>query len=274
MKLKALTIATTMAMLTACGSDQATKAAPAEAKAETEQKTSSAYASNTERASYGIGLNMANNVKGAPFELDNDAIVKGVTDGLAGAEQQVTQEDISKAIQTLQEEYFEKQKLEREKSAEIGKTYLAENAKKPNIKVTESGLQYEVIQSGKGRTPKETDKVKTHYHGTLISGEVFDSSVERGEPAEFQVNRVIKGWTEALQLMKEGDKWRLHIPAELAYGERSPSPKIPPNSALVFEVELLEVVDPKAAQPVASEKAVDKGVKETAVKAEQTAANN
>lgn len=122
-----------------------------------------------------------------------------------------------------------------------GGDFLAENAKKEGVKTTASGLQYKVIKSGTGATPKLTDGVKVHYHGTLTNGTVFDSSVERGEPISFPVSGVIAGWTEALQLMKVGDKWKLFIPAKLAYGEQSPSPQIPPNSILLFEVELLGI---------------------------------
>ena len=122
--------------------------------------------------------------------------------------------------------------------------FLTANAKKEGVKVLPSGLQYKVIKSGSGKTPKATDSVKVHYHGTLIDGTVFDSSVDRGEPITFPVNGVIKGWTEALQLMKEGDKWQLFIPSDLAYGERGAPPKIAPNSTLVFEVELLAVEPP------------------------------
>ena len=119
--------------------------------------------------------------------------------------------------------------------------FLVENAKKEGVKTTASGLQYKVIKSGTGATPKLSDGVKVHYHGTLTNGTVFDSSVERGQSISFPVNRVIAGWVEALQLMKVGDKWTLFIPANLAYGERSPSSKIPANSPLVFEVELLGI---------------------------------
>ena len=122
-----------------------------------------------------------------------------------------------------------------------GGQFLAENAKKDGVKTTASGLQYLVMKSGTGATPKATDTVKVHYHGTLINGTVFDSSVQRGEPISFQVTGVIPGWVEALQLMKVGDKWKLFIPAKLAYGEQSPSPAIPPNSVLIFEVELLGI---------------------------------
>ena len=124
---------------------------------------------------------------------------------------------------------------------DAGTTFLAENAKKEGVKTTASGLQYKVIKSGTGESPTLSDTVKVHYHGTLIDGTVFDSSVQRGEPISFPVGGVIPGWVEALQLMKVGDKWQLVIPAKLAYGEQSPSPAIPPNSVLIFEVELLGI---------------------------------
>jgi FKBP-type peptidyl-prolyl cis-trans isomerase FklB len=122
-----------------------------------------------------------------------------------------------------------------------GEIFLAANAKKDGVTTTASGLQYKVIKSGTGASPKATDQVKVHYTGTTIDGHVFDSSVQRGQPAVFPVNAVIPGWVEALQLMKVGDKWQLFIPARLAYGARSPSPAIPPNSVLIFEVELIDI---------------------------------
>ncbi len=128
-------------------------------------------------------------------------------------------------------------------SNDPGQAYLYTNAQKPGVKVTASGLQIEVMKSGEGRSPSATSKVLTHYHGTFVNGDVFDSSVARGTPASFPVNRVIAGWTEALQMMKEGDKWRLVLPPEIAYGERGAGGSIPPNTVLVFEVELIEVMD-------------------------------
>ncbi|NRB70265.1 MAG: FKBP-type peptidyl-prolyl cis-trans isomerase, partial [Vibrio sp.] len=129
------------------------------------------------------------------------------------------------------------------KAAKEGKAFLEENAKKDGVKVTESGLQYEVIEAGEGDSPSEDDIVEVHYEGTLVNGEVFDSSYERGEPTVFPLNRVIPGWTEGLQLMKEGAKYRFVIPAELAYGDREVGGQIPPNSTLIFTVELLDVKD-------------------------------
>ena len=142
----------------------------------------------------------------------------------------------------LLQEYFTKQQDEMlNQNLEIGRAFLEENKKKANVVELPSGLQYEILTEGTGEKPKATDSVKCHYHGTLIDGTVFDSSVERGQPATFGVNQVIKGWVEALQLMPVGSKWRLFIPSELAYGKQGAGRSIQPNSALIFEVELLEI---------------------------------
>jgi FKBP-type peptidyl-prolyl cis-trans isomerase FklB len=162
---------------------------------------------------------------------------------LSGAEKRIDQETLQAAFEKIREEQERKQAAVNDAAAQLGTDFLAENGKKEGITTLESGLQYEVITAAAeaGAKPAATDTVSVHYHGTLTDGSVFDSSVERGTPAEFPVNRVIAGWTEALQLMSVGDKWKLFIPADLAYGTQSPSPKIPANSALVFEVELLDV---------------------------------
>ncbi len=200
-----------------------------------------ALETNVDKMSYGIGMSMARSVKGQPIEINNEAMLAGLKDVLNDKPAQLEEDVIREAFAAVREEQMEKQKLEAEGAVKVGADYLTENAKKEGVKSTESGLQYEVISAGEGDSPAATDTVEVHYHGTLIDGTVFDSSVERGTPAKFPVNRVISGWTEALQLMKVGDKWRLHIPADLAYGAQSPSPKIPANSALVFEVELLAI---------------------------------
>ncbi|MEY8205685.1 MAG: FKBP-type peptidyl-prolyl cis-trans isomerase [Bermanella sp.] len=196
---------------------------------------------NIDKMSYGIGMSMARSVKGQPIEINNEAMLAGLQDVLNDQPEQLEEDVIREAFAAVREEQMEKQKIEAENAVKQGEEYLAENAKKEGVKATESGLQYEVITAGEGDSPAATDTVEVHYHGTLIDGTVFDSSIDRGEPAKFPVNRVISGWTEALQLMKVGDKWRLHIPAALAYGAQSPSPQIPANSALVFEVELLAI---------------------------------
>ena len=148
----------------------------------------------------------------------------------------------AEAADRLAEAVAEKQAA-RQARIDEGQAYLHINAQKPGVKVLESGLQFEILEQGEGNSPDSTDIVVTHYHGTFINGDVFDSSVERGQPAEFPVNRVIKGWTEALQMMQEGDVWRLVIPSHLAYGERGAGNTIPPDSVLVFDVELIKVKD-------------------------------
>jgi FKBP-type peptidyl-prolyl cis-trans isomerase FklB len=167
-----------------------------------------------------------------------------VTDALAG-KTVLSEEEMKEVMMGFQKEMMAKlQAKQASAGAEntaAGKTFREENAKKDGVKVLPSGLQYKVLKSGSGKTPTATDKVSTHYHGTLIDGTVFDSSVERGEPVSFPVDGVIPGWTEALLLMKEGDKWQLVVPPDLAYGERGAGGRIGPNSTLIFEVELLSV---------------------------------
>jgi FKBP-type peptidyl-prolyl cis-trans isomerase FklB len=199
-----------------------------------------------QRSSYAIGIDIGSNMKRQEIELDSKALAAGIIDALGG-KPQLKDEEVKQAIMELRTQLMAKAEA-REKAAaqtnvKAGEDFLAANAKKEGVKTTTSGLQYKVLKAGdgKGKTPKASDTVKVHYHGTLIDGSVFDSSVQRGEPAEFPVNGVIAGWTEVLQLMKEGDKWQVYIPSKLAYGEQSPSPKIGPNATLVFDVELLQV---------------------------------
>ena len=200
-----------------------------------------ALETNIDKMSYGIGMSMARSVKGQPIDINSDAMLMGLRDALADKEPRLAEDAIREAFAAVREEEMKKQEEGSKEAVKIGEDYLAEMAKKEGVTATDSGLLYEVLASGTGESPAATDTVEVHYHGTLISGDVFDSSVERGTPLNFPVNGVISGWTEALQLMKVGDKWRLHIPADLAYGAQSPSPKIPANSALVFEVELLNI---------------------------------
>lgn len=199
---------------------------------------------NEEIASYSIGHNIGNQVKGEQgvFKIDVDLVLQGLKDGFEGKDSPLSGEQITTAFEFIQ-------KLSEEKAAEAGKaaleinsTYLAENGKKDGVTTLPSGLQYEVMTKGEGTVkPASTDQVKTHYHGTLTDGTVFDSSVARGEPITFPVTGVIKGWVEALQLMVVGDKWKLTVPSELAYGAQAQG-QIPANSVLVFEVELIEII--------------------------------
>jgi len=197
------------------------------------------------QASYAIGMNIGNSIKNDGLDVNLQALVAGIADAMAGNKSKLTDAQAQAAVQefvtAMQARQADRMKSAGDKNKRDGEAFLASNKQKQGVVTLPSGLQYMVIKAGNGKQPKLTDTVTTHYHGTLIDGTVFDSSVERGEPATFSVGGVIRGWTEALQLMKVGDKWRLFVPSELAYGPRSPSPEIGPNSVLVFDVELLNV---------------------------------
>ncbi len=201
------------------------------------------YTTIEQRVSYGIGLQMGDQLKSDPFEgLDVEAVMAGLSDALNGAERQVEQEALQAAFKEMSAR-IQSQQAERAKTfAAEGEAYLEKNAQRPEITVTDSGLQYEVITEGRGEKPSLTSTVRTHYHGTLINGKVFDSSYDRGQPAEFPVNGVIAGWTEALQMMGVGSKWRVYLPYNLAYGEKGAGGDIGPYQALIFDVELLDIV--------------------------------
>ncbi|HSB34156.1 MAG TPA: FKBP-type peptidyl-prolyl cis-trans isomerase [Nitrospirota bacterium] len=196
-----------------------------------------------DKLSYALGADMGSNLKKFEIDIDADLYVKGMKDALSG-NVLLTDQEIRTLIMALQKDVQtkqqEKMKAQAEKNKKDGEAFLAENKKKEGVKTLPSGLQYKVITEGKGATPKATDTVTVHYKGTLTDGTEFDSSYKRNAPATFPVNGVIKGWTEALQLMKEGSKWQLFIPANLAYGE-SGRPGIPPNSVLIFDVELVKI---------------------------------
>lgn len=195
------------------------------------------------QASYGIGFQMGQQLQSNPFDgLAIDAVVAGLKDAFAGQAPQVDNDTLRDAFGEIHKR-MQAVKEEASKAViEEGTKYLEENAKRDEVTVTESGLQYEVIAEGEGESPVAASTVRVHYHGTLIDGTTFDSSYERGQPAEFPVGGVIKGWTEALQLMKVGAKYRLHIPHELAYGEQGAGAAIAPFSTLVFDVELLDIL--------------------------------
>ncbi|QDT30749.1 Peptidyl-prolyl cis-trans isomerase Mip precursor [Gimesia panareensis] len=198
-----------------------------------------------QKVSYGIGFNLGQNLMRDNLDLDPQILAKGIIDAMTKQKPQMTEDEIRATLLAFQEQLRKDAQTKMEKAAQAnvakGKKFLADNAKKEGVKTTKSGLQYKVIKSGKGKTPKLTDEVTTHYRGTLIDGTEFDSSYKRKQPATFPVNRVIGGWTEALQLMKEGDKWQLFIPSDLAYGERGSGPDIGPNEVLIFDIELLKV---------------------------------
>ena len=200
--------------------------------------------SEDNQIAYSIGANIGQNLLAQRVVegIDIDSFLAGMADAIAG-NTQMDQEAMMQAIQTFMQRQADEEAAALAGNLADSEAFLAENAQNSGVTVLESGLQYEIIQSGPadGESPTSSNSVLAHYHGTLPDGTVFDSSVDRGEPATFGVSQVISGWTEALQLMKVGDKWRLFIPPDMAYGEASPTPAIPPNSALVFEVELLEV---------------------------------
>ena len=204
---------------------------------------SATFESMEQKASYGIGRQLGDQLANAPFAgFDRAAALAGFSDAIAGSALQVSAEQINEAFREMQARLKAEEADKAKQFAGEGEAYLAENAKREGVTVTASGLQYEILTPGSGATPGRNDTVRTHYHGTLIDGTVFDSSVQRGEPAEFPVSGVIAGWTEALQLMPVGSKWRLHIPYQLAYGERGAGGAIGPYSALVFDVELLDIL--------------------------------
>jgi FKBP-type peptidyl-prolyl cis-trans isomerase FklB len=204
---------------------------------------SNKYETYEQKASYGIGMNMGNQLLGQSFDgLEIDLVAQGLKDAFSKVESAVSSADIQAGFEYVTKLMQQKQQEKSKGSIEAGEKHLQENAAKENVTVTESGLQYEIINKGDGEIPTSTSKVKTHYHGTLIDGTVFDSSYDRGQPAEFPVNGVIAGWTEALQLMPVGSKWKLTIPYALAYGEQGAGGSIGPCETLVFDIELLEIV--------------------------------
>lgn len=195
--------------------------------------------------SYGIGMNIGRGMRSDGMQLHLESFIQGLRDGLEGAPAKYPEEQLRAAMETLQREMQAKQQQQEqsvtERNKREGEAFLAGNKNKQGVKTLASGLQYEVLRAGNGPSPKASDTVQVHYEGTLLDGKVFDSSIKRGQPAEFPVNGVIPGWTEALQLMKVGDKWRVFIPSDLAYGPRGAGRVIGPNAVLIFEVELLAV---------------------------------
>ncbi|MEO5929286.1 MAG: FKBP-type peptidyl-prolyl cis-trans isomerase [Candidatus Kapaibacterium sp.] len=196
--------------------------------------------------SYSIGLDIGTNLKDQAIDVNVAALARGLNDAMGSGSKAMSPQDIQRVMTAFKNEMQSRQSAlaakAGDKNAKECQDFLAKNKTRKGVITLPSGLQYEVIKNGTGATPKATDKVKVHYTGTLIDGTVFDSSVERGQPLDISVNGVIKGWTEALQLMKVGSKWKLFIPADLAYGPQGAGGKIGPNAALIFEVELLEVM--------------------------------
>ena len=216
-------------------------------KAKSSDASKSALKFNTslDSVSYAVGVLVAQNFKSQSVTLNVEMVAKGFASVMTGNKLSMTEAECQNIMNTFMMKNQERQATENAKqffpNKEAGEKFLADNKKKDSVMTTASGLQYKVIKMGTGPKPLATDKVKTHYHGTLIDGTVFDSSVQRGEPVSFPVSGVIPGWVEALQLMPVGSKWKLYIPQELAYGIRGGGQTIKPYSALVFEVELLEI---------------------------------
>jgi FKBP-type peptidyl-prolyl cis-trans isomerase FklB len=233
-----LVLAAAVTLLPACGKKD--NANPSVTNSSATSATQS-LDSVEQRVSYGIGYNMGQKLAHqAGFTVDRAALQAGIEDALSGTKLRLEEKDIEEAFAAMEQKANAAAAEAAQANLAVGADYLAKNKAAAGVTTTASGLQYEVLKSGTGAKPKSTDRVSVHYHGTLTDGTVFDSSVQRNEPAEFGVTQVISGWVEALQLMSVGDKWKLTIPADLAYGPRAAG-KIPPNSVLIFEVELLEI---------------------------------
>lgn len=192
-----------------------------------------------DKVSYFIGNNFGKRMAGQGFTLDYDQLLAGIKDAVEGKETKFPPAELESAMQVFQNAMTAVEAQRGERNVKAGKDFLAANEKKEGVTTTASGLQYEVMKAAEGAKPKATDTVKVHYHGTLISGKVFDSSVQRGEPIEFGLNQVIPGWTEGVQLMNKGSKYKFVIPSELAYGPNGQG-EIGPNEVLIFEVELID----------------------------------
>ncbi|CAG5080418.1 Outer membrane protein MIP [Parvicella tangerina] len=234
MKNTPILILAIIVLATSCSTLSGSKSKKSKNKTEMTLKT------EVDTVSYSIGLNIAENLSNQGLsDLNVDALAQGMMDYLNENDLSISKEQGEQIIQA----YTQKKAMEAaNKNKKEGEEFLADNAKKEGVVTLPSGMQYEIITEGNGAIPTANDKVKTHYHGTLIDGTVFDSSVERGQPATFGVTQVIKGWQEALQLMPVGSKWRLYIPYDLAYGERGAGGQIGPFATLIFDIELIEIV--------------------------------
>jgi FKBP-type peptidyl-prolyl cis-trans isomerase FklB len=219
-----------------------------------DSETSVKLETPAQKASYGIGLNMGKSlVQEGMGDLDSRAVAQGIDDALAKTKQKLTDEELMEAFAFLQTRAEEKMAETNKAAVAAGEKFLEENAKREGVQTTASGLQYEVVTKADGPQPTAEDVVTVHYEGSLTDGTVFDSSIKRGTPIDLPVGGVIPGWVEGLQLMHVGEKYKLYIPSELAYGEQSPSPLIPANSVLVFELELLGIKGDEASAPAAAQ---------------------
>lgn len=225
------------------GTGNAPADAPAAESTEPAAGASADLADDAAKASYSLGYRFAENVhRQFPDAVENDAFMAGVRDQLAGDQARVDDAEAERVLTAMMQQRQAQADSDALQTLEDGLAFLEENAQRDEVVTLDSGLQYEVLEEGEGDKPEATDTVTTHYEGRLLDGTVFDSSYQRGEPASFPLNRVIAGWTEGLQLMSPGAKYRLYVPSELAYGDRGAG-TIPPNSTLIFDVELLEIAD-------------------------------
>lgn len=196
---------------------------------------------DAKKLSYTLGFQIAQNLARQGMALDAEAASRAVHDVFSGTKPLLSVEEMKAVVERVQKTALDKRKKAGEASLKAGDAFLAENKGKDGVKTTDSGLQYKIVRAGTGKSPAATDEVEVHYEGRLINGKVFDSSIQRGKSISFGVNKVIKGWTEALQLMKEGARWQLYIPSKLAYGENGAGAAIGPNETLIFDVELIKV---------------------------------
>lgn len=240
MKKVMISFIATLFLMTGCAQTNSKKKGKDKSSGDVELATA------IDSVSYAIGLSVATSLKGQGIDnMNADAVRMAIENVTADSEHPFD----AQAADGIVRNYMQAQMaIKQEANIKKGQDFLAENAEKEGVQVTESGLQYKVIEEGEGESPSAENQVKVHYHGTLIDGTVFDSSVDRGEPITFGLNRVIKGWTEGVQLMKPGAKYEFYIPSDLAYGEQGSGPTIGPNETLIFEVELLEVLPPAAPQ--------------------------
>ena len=242
--------------VSSCQQAKEQNAKPAEKK----EITKADLKTEDDNISYSLGFSMGSRFVRDGLEINLEIFQEGMKDGFTGSKQVLTEEEMQKTMMALQQKMMAKRQTEHmkemeerknlgEANKEKGEKFLEANKAKEGVITLESGLQYKILKKGTGASPKATDIVKCHYKGTTIDGKEFDSSYKRGEPATFALNKVIKGWTEGLQLMKEGGKWEFFIPPELAYGEMGSGPQIGPNEVLIFEVELLGIEKPKTEKP-------------------------
>jgi FKBP-type peptidyl-prolyl cis-trans isomerase FklB len=259
--------AAAMALIGTASAQQDTAAPAQSAPAATPKHAPDAKAhqgltTDKEKQSYAIGMNLGENLKSQSVDIDPNLLLKGMKDSMAGGKTLLTQDEEHATLMALQnglrKTMMDKMQKVGEKNKTEGAAFLAANKSKPGVVTLPSGLQYKILQAGTGPKPASSDSVTTNYKGTLIDGTEFDSSYKRGQPATFPVTGVIKGWTEALQLMPVGSKWELYVPASLAYGDKAASPILGPNATLIFDVELIGIKDKGAAEKVPAAPAPDK----------------